>query len=79
MFKKMPWWLVPGSYESRTMAIEAVRRWHDLGRERLDWSDEQMLEADWDPVGGTNIMRASMKLYFDCGFTRVGWEQRPLT
>jgi hypothetical protein len=64
--------MVPKSYTARDRALGSVLRYHEFGRQQLDFSDEDLLKKDWTPEFGARIMSARQKMFKNVGISARG-------
>ncbi|KAM7190413.1 Cytochrome P450 [Rhypophila sp. PSN 637] len=72
LLKRVPRWLAPGHYRARDVAIESIRRWQEEARKRLDWGDEKTVNAAWEPLYGSRLMRARQQVFERIGQSDLG-------
>ncbi|KAK7432021.1 hypothetical protein QQZ08_001311 [Neonectria magnoliae] len=72
LFKRLPKWLVPKSYRARDIALEGVLRYHEYGRQQMDFSDQAVLKQDWTPKFGARLMSARQNMFSTTGFSPRG-------
>lgn len=71
IFKKIPRWLIPKAYAARERIMADIHNWLDYADKHFDWTDEEKVEADWEPIYGAKLMRVRQKVY-------RGFDQRRL-
>ncbi|KAH7142831.1 cytochrome P450 [Dactylonectria estremocensis] len=72
LFKRLPRWLVPKSYQARDKVHEAVLRYHEYGRTQFNFTDDEVLKRDWTPEFGARLMGARQKMFTTTGFSAQG-------
>ncbi|KAM0321290.1 hypothetical protein ACHAPQ_009513 [Fusarium lateritium] len=72
LFKRLPRWVVPKSYNARDRVLQSVLRYHEFGRQQLDFSDEDVLKKDWTPEFGARLMSARQKMFKNVGISARG-------
>jgi hypothetical protein len=58
----LPRFIARSAYEARDRLMEDVRRWHTWAAAQFDWEDEAAVEADWEPIYGSKLMRARARM-----------------
>ncbi|KPM38845.1 hypothetical protein AK830_g7698 [Neonectria ditissima] len=69
LFKRLPKWLVPKSHRARDRALEGVLRYHQYGRQHMDFMDPAVLKQDWTPEFGARLMSARQKMFSTTGLS----------
>lgn len=72
IFRKTPRLFAPGAYAARERVHEHVRVWHLWAAANFDWSSEEAREAEWEPVYGSRLMRARVKMMREAGMSVDG-------
>ncbi|KAF4969796.1 hypothetical protein FSARC_3021 [Fusarium sarcochroum] len=72
LFKRLPRWLIPKSYQARDRCLEGLLRYHEYGRQNVDFTDEEVLKKEWTPEFGAKLMSARQKMFARLGFGARG-------
>ena len=57
LFKRLPRWMVPGSYRSLEKALKTVKQWHAAAHEQYDPSQIAQNDEDWDQYFGSKLIK----------------------
>ncbi|SPO02204.1 related to cytochrome p450 7a1 [Cephalotrichum gorgonifer] len=72
IFRRIPKFIAPGAYAARERMHEHMKAWHLWAGANFDWESPEALEADWEPVYGSKIMRARAQMVRNAGMTIEG-------
>jgi hypothetical protein len=61
--RRLPRWTAPKAYALRDKCHAAVQEWHRQASQRFDWSNTAMVEAEWEPIFGSRVMRARQQMF----------------
>jgi cytochrome P450 len=65
LLKETPRWLAPRAWASRDKMVANLRRWLEHADQRFDWTDEDQVEAGWEPLYGSRLVRGRQRLFRD--------------
>lgn len=68
----LPRWLSRSSYQTRDRMLESLRQWRISCQRARSLNDPALQNTEYDPVWGSQYIRAMMGRYFDLGFTDDG-------
>lgn len=63
LFKEVPRWLAPESYNARDKMKENVKRWHIFAHDQYDVSMGAADERNWEEVFGSRLMRTRHEFF----------------
>ncbi|KAM0370836.1 hypothetical protein ACHAO7_009724 [Fusarium culmorum] len=72
LFRRLPRWVVPKSYQARDRLLECLLRYHQYGQQNLDFTDQKLLEKDWTPEFGAKIMSTRQEMFKNIGLSPRG-------
>jgi hypothetical protein len=72
IFKGIPRWLNPKAWACRDKAVQNVGKWLQWADERFDWSNEEQVNASWEPIYGARVMRKRQQIFRNCGQSKRG-------
>ena len=72
IFGKTPMLFAPRAYAAREKMHEHMRNWHLWAAANFDWDSQEALEAEWEPVYGSRLMRARVKMMREAGMSLDG-------
>ncbi|KAL6916309.1 hypothetical protein FSST1_007804 [Fusarium sambucinum] len=72
LFKRLPRWVVPRSYQARDRLLECLFRYHQYGQQTLDFTDEKLLQKDWTPEFGARLMSTRQEMFKNIGISQRG-------
>lgn len=72
IFRKMPRLFAPRAYAARERLHEHMQNWHLWAAANFQWNSAEALEAEWEPVYGSRLMRARVKMMREAGMSLDG-------
>ena len=57
LFKRLPRWMVPGSYRALEKALKTVKQWHAVAHEQYDPNQIAPNDEDWDQYFGSKLIK----------------------
>ena len=57
LFKRLPRWMIPGSYKALEKALKTVKQWHAIADEQYDPSQIVPNDEGWDQYFGSKLIK----------------------
>ncbi|CZT40844.1 uncharacterized protein RSE6_00508 [Rhynchosporium secalis] len=57
MYKNLPRWMIPKSFQVRDKLITSITKWHAYAEENFDKNDEALQNGEWEELYGARLMR----------------------
>ncbi|CZS95559.1 related to cytochrome p450 7a1 [Rhynchosporium agropyri] len=57
LFKNLPRWMIPKSFQVRDKLITSITKWHAYAEENFDKNDEALQNGEWEELYGARLMR----------------------
>ncbi|KAH7342494.1 cytochrome P450 [Rhexocercosporidium sp. MPI-PUGE-AT-0058] len=58
LFKNLPRWMIPKSFQVRDKLKASIIKWHNYAEEKFDKNDEALQKQEWEELYGAKLMRA---------------------
>jgi hypothetical protein len=63
IFKRVPRWLAPRAWAARDRMNKDIQAWLDYADKHFNWNDEEQVNANWEPIYGSKLMRVRQQVY----------------
>ena len=73
IFRRIPRLFAPGAYAARERMHENIKRWHAWTASKFEWETAEEIDADWEPVYGSRVMRSRAAMLKKSGMSPDGW------
>ncbi|KAL2075856.1 hypothetical protein VTL71DRAFT_799 [Oculimacula yallundae] len=57
LFKNLPRWMIPKSFQVRDKLKASIKKWHEYAEEKFDKDDESLQNEEWEEMYGARLMR----------------------
>lgn len=68
----LPRWLFPSHYRARDRMLDNFRAWRRCCSSRLDLSEDDLVDCEYEPVWGTRYVRRMVQRHEKMGFSEDG-------